>query len=211
MLKPRFLNRSASLALLLLGVLPLSSLIARSFALSVRPWTPLWLALICLCLWAAAFGKKQFLLFTIASAALAGLCVYFISDDLPAEIADMIERVRFVYYQYLIGETTRPPEAELDHTGAMLLFGWLLAAWLSLALHARRARILLALIVPLPLFIACIGVNGEPSPFAIYTFAMFLLLTIVSGSSFLQFSIRTVRITARLFKTVLHSTREQYA
>lgn len=184
MLKMRVLNRCGSLALLLLGILPLSALLVQTFSLSVSPLMPLWLGLLCLCLWLASFGKKPFLVFTVLSAALVALCVWRSSVDLMAEGTDLIGRIRFVYLQYLVGSTDRPPAAELGHTGPLLLFDWLLAAYLSLTLNAGRSRIAFSVAGTLPVFVGCIAVNGEPQPWVIFCLALFYLLLFLSGGEY---------------------------
>lgn len=184
MLMARLLNRSASLLLLLLGVLSLAALLIQTFSFRVDPRFLLWLAAICLCQWFGAFSGKRFFAGLIISVLLLYLFAQLYSADLLLELQDALSRLREVYVRYLVGEVAPLPEAGRDHSALLLLFFFFLTAYLSLSLHGARGRITFTLLGYLPFFLACIAVNGEPEIGAIFGVCLFLILLLAGGSSY---------------------------
>lgn len=203
MLKARFFNRSASLLLLLLGVLSLAALLVQTFSFRVSPLFWLWLAALCLCQWFGAYSGKRFFVGLSVSILLLYLCARLYSVDLLAELRDALARMRSIYLQYLLGDLSPLPEAEQDHTALLLLFFFFLTAYLSLALNSSRGRITLTLLAFLPFFFACIAVNGEPEIAAISGVSLFLILLLVSGSAYGDESGRGVMLWRLLIPSAL--------
>ena len=182
MLRRRFLNRSASLLLLLLGTLSLAELIAQTFALSLDPMFPVFLSAFCLFFWFGANGRKRF----FPALLLAGLTLYaafrLYSEDFREELVDLIEQIGGVYYGYFSGIGDDLPEPAYDHTALMLAFFFPLVYYFSQALTSARSRIFLVLLVHLPLTLACLSVTGSPEPITIFLLGLFAALLLVSGS-----------------------------
>lgn len=190
MLSERFLNRSGSLLLLMMGAGSLAALIARTFALQVNVAFPFWLAALCLCQWFGTLGRKRFFLGLLGSLLFLLAAIHFNSEDLRAELADAVNQMQSVYFNYLTGKAEEPPVPACDHTALLLVFLFPVSYYFSQALTAARARIWLVLLVFLPLSLACLAVNGLPNPVTVFFLALFVVLLLVSGSLYAEDSAR---------------------
>lgn len=179
-------NCAAVLFLLLLGVFSQIRMIVESFACVLTPSAYLWILALCLCVWiAAAFSKGLFLGMPLSALLLYGAYRYYDSDP-AVELADFFDRVAGAFYEHVYspGNAFSYADVSSSHSLILIFLAFLLAAYLSSALTSRGGRIVLSLMGSMPVFIACLAVNGTPSASIVVPMLLFWILLLVSGGSY---------------------------
>ena len=182
----RQLNRASTLLLMFLGVMPQVYLVADTMRCQSDVFLALWMALLCICVWVAASFRRG-LWIGMPLAAFTLYVIYRVYDANPsAQLVDLFDRITGVYYENLYGSGVSYAfsDAVPSHALVLLVLAFLLAAYLASALTTRSGRIPLALLGTLPIPFACLSVNGNPSPFVVLAFLLFLALLLVSGNAY---------------------------
>ena len=181
-----WLNRISNLLLLILATLCQVTLIQDSFLLLGDPSLPIWLIAACLLLWLAGSFRRGFWVgMPLSALLLYGAYRYY--DTVPADaLRDFLERIAGAYYTHVVypGAAYGYGEYSGSHALILLFLGFLLAAYLITALTAKSARIPLSVLGTLPIFAACIVVNGEPPVLAAIGILLFWALLLVSGGAY---------------------------
>lgn len=200
------LNRAGNLLLLLLGVLPQIYLLSDTLHCAVDERMPLWIVLLCCCLWYAASYQKG-LLIGMPLSALLLFAVYKSYDANPtAQLVDFFDRISGVYYEhfYAPGSSYFFTDSVPSHALLLIFLAFLLAAYLASALTTRAWRIPISLLGTLPVVLSCLAVNGNPPPLVILPFLLFVILLLASGNSYSEQSVHgTVLFSALLPVTIL--------
>lgn len=182
----RALNKGANLFLLVLYSMSIAYLMAQSFGCSLGAAFPLWLGLLCLCLWiASSFRHGIFLGFPPAVLALY-LIWRIYGGELALELTDLLDKFTGAYFEhfYAAGSSYVFLNAVNSHTASFLFLAFLLAAYMATALSSPSARVSLGFIGSLPLFAACLAVNGRPGILPVLGLLLFWLLLILGGDKF---------------------------
>lgn len=182
----RTLNRLANLLLLTLATLCQVTLLADSFSCRIEPSLWLWLSVSCLLLWiAGSFPKGIWLGMPLSAALLYGAYRFFDADPW-LELQDLIDRISGAFYTHVThpGEAYPYADAAASHSLVLLFVGFLLAAYLITALTSKNLRISLALLETLPIFAACVVVNGTVPALASTGMLLFWFLLLVTGGGF---------------------------
>ena len=160
----RALNYAAVLLLMLLGVCPQIALVCESFGCAVGPTFWLWFLAVAFCLWFSACIEWGLLLGMPVSAGLLYAAYRRFSGDAINELRDLADRIAGAYYTqyYARGAQYRYLELTEDHSFVLLLFGFLLLAYLASSLTSRSGRRITCLLGTLPFFAGCLAVNGSP-------------------------------------------------
>ncbi len=179
------LNRGSNLFLLLIGMESLAALLQESFSLFLPQETWLWLGLLCLLLWIAASFRHGALI----GMPLCALLLYYLyrtaTADPLLELRDLADHITSVYYGYFSNGVPYPFEGAAEsHMFALLLIMFLIAAFTAVSLSAGAFRIGLSELATVPLFAACIAINGAPSVQPVLGLLLFWIGLILSGDVF---------------------------
>ena len=181
-----WLNRLSNLFLLGLGSCSLLAILKESFSLQADPMIHYWLLILCVLLWfSASFHRGIWLGMPLAGIVL--FVAYRLFQGNPGlELQDLIDHISGAFYTHI----THPGEAypyayfSNDHTTALLLLGFFLSAYLTTALHSRSLRVSLSMLETLPIFIACVMVNGKMPALPALGMLLFWFLLLAGGRGF---------------------------
>ena len=179
-------NRATSLGLLLLGTSSICALIITTFSLQASPQIYWWLALLCVLIWIAVVFRKGFLIGMPLSAAVLFFLYRCRSDDLGAELQDLMDAVSSAYFSSFGNSSAEEvfEPAVSSHMVALLLILFLITAFISVSLSAGNFRITLVLLGTLPVFCLCIAVNGTPPVLPVLGMFLFWCGALLSGDAF---------------------------
>jgi hypothetical protein len=156
----RTVNHISTLILMLLSAIPLTHLVICSFYLEVDQRLPLFLIIAVLFCWLVF----SFLPYKLLGLALClGLMLIFYqgrSELIITQFKDIASRIVSVYYNHYTNGGYAISFSTLDHTEAMLFFGFIVTMLLGIALTSIEERILLAVIICLPIIVPCLLVYG---------------------------------------------------
>lgn len=179
----KLINRVSVLFLLLLGVLPQLALLCATLELEVHPRLWLWIAGTALCLWVCACFRRGLLLGMPAAALLLYEAYRFFDANPITEMDDLIDKFSGAYFHAYIA-----PDASYnylnaveDHSFVLLLIAFLLMAYLVSGLTARSGRRFLCFLGSVPLFGACLSVNGFAASAPVVAMLLFWALILLSG------------------------------
>lgn len=182
----RFLNRLSSLFLLILAIFSMIALLIDSFALQADQVLYLWLGAACVLLWVAGSFPRGIWI----GMPLSGLLLYaafrLLGRNTGAQLQDLLDHFTGAYYSHVVhpGSVYSYAHAASSHNLILLFLGFLMGAYLITALTARNARISLSMLGTVPIFIACILVNGTPPALACAGLLLFWFLILVTGGSY---------------------------
>ena len=182
----RHINRSASLFLLLLHVLPLMYLISDSFGCRLEAAFPLWMAGLCLTMWLSVSFRHGVFIGLPFSALLLYAAYRHYGQSLVPELTDLLDRITGAYYEhfYAPGSSYLYADGVLSHSLIFIFLGFLIASYMATALSSRSGRVALGLIGSLPIFAACIAVNGSPDAWIIVCLLLFWILLVIGGGTY---------------------------
>lgn len=181
-----FLNKTGNLLLLLIGMESLCLLCCDTFRLSFSMQAGIWLALSCFLLWVCANFRRGFLI----AVPICALALYLLfrnsSSTVLESFQNLATQVADTYYHHFSGinPDNTDTAANPNITGALLSLLFLLAVFVSFALSSASFRISLSRIATLPLFIACIIVNGSPPVLPVLGLLVFWVGLQIGGDSF---------------------------
>lgn len=180
------LNRASNLLLLFLGTFSQAAILADSFNCLTERSLWLWLAALCLLLWCAGAFRKSFWICIPLCFALLYFAYRYYGGDPVLQFGDLIDRISGAFYTHIThpGESYPYANAVPSHSLILLLIGFLLAAYLSSALNSGSLRIPLSLLETLPIFSACVMVDGTVPAFPALALVLFWALLLVGGSGF---------------------------
>lgn len=179
----RLVNRLSNLFLLCLGIFSLLSIIASSFQCRYDASLWIWMLALCITLWAASTFRRGFWIGMPAAAVLLFLAYRIFGHNPVLQLQDLIDHISGAFYSHILypGESYPYLNAVSSHSLILLFVGFLLAAYLSTALHSRSLRITLALLETVPIFTACAMVNGTMPGLASAGMLLFWFLLLVGG------------------------------
>ena len=176
-------NRLVNLLLLCLGTFSQIAIIAESFGCSMRRSVWLWLLAACILLWISGSFRRGFWVGLPLSAGLLYLAYLFYGQNPLLQLQDLIDRISGAFYTHITNPGAAYPYANTasSHSLALLFLGFLLAAYLSTALTSRNMRVPLTLLETLPIFIACVVVNGHMPAMPTMGLLLFWFLILAGG------------------------------
>ena len=180
------INRAACLGLLLLGMSSLCALLISSFSFLAPKQIYGWLALLCVFFWISVVFRRGYLVGMPLSAAVLFVLYRFWSEDLGAELQDLLDAVSNAYYSSFssaVSDGSFQP-AVSSHMVALLLILFLFTAFIAVSLTVGNFRITLVLLGTLPVFCLCIAVNGTPPVLPILGLSLFWCGSLLSGDAF---------------------------
>ena len=179
----KLLNRVSILFLLLLGVLPQLSLLCTTLELGVHPRLWLWIAGAALCLWVCACFRRGLLLGMPAAALLLYEAYRFFDANPVTEMDDLIDKFSGAYFHSYIAPNASYSylNAVEDHSFVLLLIAFLLLAYLASGLTAGSGRRFLCFLGTVPLFGACLSVNGFAAAAPVVAMLLFWALILTGG------------------------------
>ena len=180
------LNRLTNLFLLLLSTLSLTALFIDSFQLQTEGILTFWIIGYCVLLWVAASIPRGFWIGMPLSAGLLYAAYLSYHADLGQAFFSVFDHVSAVFDAqiYHAGATIEFTDTIESHSVVVLFLAFPLAAYLIAALCSKFGRISLSLLVTIPLFAACIIVNGLPPMLASMGVILFWFLLFLSGGSY---------------------------
>lgn len=184
----RTLNKAGALLLLYLGVFPQIYLIAETLDCKVDPSLFFWVAGLGALVWFAACFRNG-LLIGMPLSALALYAAYRSYDANPSvQLVDLFDRITGVYYEhfYAPGSSYTFNSAVESHSLLLVFLAFLLASYIAASLTSRWGRIPLSLLGSLPIMCACLSVNGTPSSPIMLSYVLFVILLLVTGSSYIE-------------------------
>lgn len=183
----KHLNRAANLLLLILAIFPQLYLIIESLGCTVSSSFPLWVLALCIGTWYAASFRRGILIGMPSSALLLFLAYRRYGANPAVELTDLFDKVTGVYYEHIYapGQSYDFLNAVSSHTLVLLLFAFLLSAYMAAALTSRNGRVIMSLMGTCPFFACCLFVNGMPSAAPVVGMMLFWSLLLVSGGSYL--------------------------
>lgn len=179
-------NRLSNLFLLCLGTLCQVSIIANSFACRFDPSLWIWLLVSCVLLWIAASFRRGVWIAMPIAAVLLYLAFRFYGQNPVLQLQDLIDHISGAFYMHVIHPGDSYPYANFaaSHSLVLLFLGFLLAAYLGTALTSRSMRVVLSLLETLPIFTACVMVNGAMPALASAGMLLFWFLLLVGDAGF---------------------------
>ncbi len=179
-------NRVTCLGLLLLAMSSLCSLLLSTFSLLAPKMIYGWLALLCIFFWVSVVFRRGYFIGMPLSAALLFILYRFWSEDLGAELQDLLDAVSSAYYSSFSSAVSDAPfqPAASSHMVALLLILFLFTAFISVSLTAANFRITLVFLGTLPVFCLCVAVNGNPPVLPILGLVLFWCGSLLSGDAF---------------------------
>ena len=191
------MNRLSNLLLLCLCSCCQLTILRDSFGCHTEPKIWLWLLLLCALLWVSASFRRGIWIGMPLSAIVLLLAFRSCDANPGLELRDLIDRIAGAFYTHIThpGDAYPYADAVSSHTFVLLLLGFLLAAYLTTALHSRNLRISLSLLETLPIFTACVMVNGEMPALAVFGMLLFWFLLLTGGNAFIP--------TGSIFRTLV--------
>lgn len=182
----RLLNQVGNLFLLLLGTLSQVAIIADSFSCRIEPSFWAWLVICCVLLWAAGTFRKGVWIGMPLCAVLLYLAYRFYHAKPWQQLQDLIDHISGAYYTHVIHPGESYPIADTGASLSLILLfvGFLLAAYLITALTSKNLRISLSFLETLPIFVACVVVNGSVPALASAGLLLFWFLVIATGNGY---------------------------
>ncbi len=179
-------NKLANLFLLCLGSFCQVAIIADSFSCRMDRSGWIFLLAACVLLWIAGSFKKGIWLGMPLSALLLYLAYLFFDLNPATQLNDLIDRISGAFYTHVFrpGQAYPYLNAAPSHSLVLLFLGFLLAAYLITALTSRSMRVPLALLETIPIFIACVIVNGSMPAMASLGLLLFWFLLLTGGTGF---------------------------
>lgn len=181
----RWLNRAANLLLMLLCSACLLRLVQDSFHLTVEPRAYLWLALLCVLLWAAVFFRYCFFPGIAAAVGVLWYLVRCREEDLSLELLDILLAVRSSWsggFRNGDGAFDFQPMAG-SHTLALLLILFIAVVYLTMVLYGESSRVSLSLLLTLPIAALCLAVNRNPPVLPLLGLGLFWTELFISGNT----------------------------
>ena len=177
-------NRLSVLFLMLLGTMPQIALLTESLELFTDSRLWYWILAAALCLWISACFRRGILLGMPASAALLYAAYRYYDSSPLTELDDLMDKFSGALYThyYADGGSYTYLNAVEDHSFLLLLIAFLLLAYLSSALSSRSGRPFMSLLGTIPLFAACLAVNGVPSYGPVVCMLLFWILVLAGGN-----------------------------
>ena len=176
-------NRLSNLLLLCLGTFCQVAIAADSFDLRAGRSLWLWLLAACILLWIAGSFRHGFWIGMPLAAGLLYLAYLFFDQNPLLQLHELIDHISGAFYTHI----THPGEAypyagtAADHSLVLLFLGFLLAAYLITALTSRSMRTTLTLLETLPVFTACVVVNGDMPALPTLGLLLFWFLILAGG------------------------------
>lgn len=200
----RTLNRFSNLLLLLLFILPISSLLVQSFDYSIDDGFLFWLISACVLLWFISNFRRGTVPGIILSVFMIFAAHRKFSADFRNELSDFFDKLTGVYYEhyYAIGSKYNYANSAESHTFILFLVLFLLAAYMAMSLSSKSGRTTFSLLGSLPVFIGCIAVNGHSSVLNIVCLMTFWIL-LLAGGNFYNIDGRQGRTTLLLILPVV--------
>jgi hypothetical protein len=157
-----------------------------SFTLHADPTFIYWLLILCVLLWYSTSFHRGIWVGMPLAAVILFIDYRLFDADPGAELQDLIDHISGAFYNHIThpGEAYPYANAAGDHTFVLLLLGFFLAAYLTTALHSRGLRISLSMLETLPIFIACVMVNGKMPTLPSLGMLLFWFLLLVGGKGF---------------------------
>ena len=182
----RILNRLTNLVLLELGILSMLSLMADSFGCRVGTSFWIWMGLACVLLWIAGSFRKGILVGMPLSAVLLYAAYRFYGAKPWEEALDFIDRISGAFYTHITHPGGEYPYANAvsSHALILLFLGFLLGAYLVSALTSKNLRIALSMLETVPIFAACVIVNGKVPAVSALGMLLFWFLLVLTGPGF---------------------------
>ena len=181
----RFLNRVATLFLMLLSVIPLVHLILCSFELDADQRLPLFLLVAVLFCWLVFSFLPYKLPGLLLCATLTALFCFGRRELLAAKFNDILDRVAVTYYlRFGSNENFTLISQVQSHTEALLILGLVMAALLGLALNSREERVFLSMLVCTPVTFLCLLVCGNIPAWIMLCLSLFAVLLLCTGRLF---------------------------
>lgn len=176
-------NRLVNLLLLCLGSLSQVAIIADSFGCTMSRSVWLWLLAACILLWSAGSFRRGVWIGLPLSAGLLYLAYLYYGQNPLLQLQDMIDRISGAFYTHIISPGAPYPYAEAasSHSLILLFLGFLLAAYLITALTSRNMRVPLTILETLPIFVACVVVNGHMPAIPSLGLLLFWFLILAGG------------------------------
>ena len=177
-------NRLSVFYLMLLGTLPQIALLAESLELFMDSRLWYWILAAAFCLWISACFRRGILLGMPACAALLYAAYRHYESSPLTELDDLMDKFSgALYTHYYAGDGSYSYlNASQDHSFLLLLIAFLLLAYLSSALSSRSGRPFMCLLGTIPLFAACLSVNGLPSYGPVVGMLLFWALVLAGGN-----------------------------
>ena len=182
------LNRLVILALLLLFTFSQLFLIRDTIGCSVDALFPLWVIAICLGNWLTTCAKRG-LWFGLPLTALLLFAAYrYYQADLMLQVNDLFDKITGVYMERVAypGDTYAYLNAASDHSLLFIFLAFLFSSYMSSAITAHSARLLLAMLGGLPFTLACIAVNLHPPIWTVVGLLLFFFLLAASGDHYAE-------------------------
>lgn len=181
----KHLNRFSDLLLLLLCTYSIVSMILSSFNCTVDSLFPLYILVLCLALWFGSSFRRGMLIGLPVSLLTVYIAYRSYADDILFESADLLDKLTGAYYEHIYAPGSSYPflnqSPAQDFTLILLIF--LILIYLAPAITSTTWRIPFSLIGAVPIFAACIAVNGFPPKAAVICFVLFCLLLFAGGNN----------------------------
>ena len=177
------LNRISTLLMLMLSVIPMVHLLISSFGLEADQRLPLFLMAAVFFCWLLF----SFVPYTLPGLLISGLLAVFMffgrRQELSQQFTDILDRIAVTYYQRFASATAELASTVPNHTEALLMLGFILAALLAMALNSKEDRAFLATLISLPPIFMCLLVFGYIPGWIMLCLSLFMALLLICGQA----------------------------
>lgn len=182
------LNRLVILALLLLFTFSQLFLVLDTVGCSVDMLFPLWVIAVCIGNWLTTCAKRGLWIGLPLVALLLFAAYRYYQTDLMLQVNDLFDKITGVYMERVAypGDTYGYLNAATDHSLLFVFLAFLFSSYMSSAITAHSARLLLAMLGGLPFTLACIAVNFHPPVWTILGLCLFFFLLAASGDHYAE-------------------------
>ena len=196
----RHLNRSVTLALLLLFSFSLLTLIIQCLHCQVQSAFYLWMAFLCISTWLTTCTKNGVWVGLPSSALLLFAASRYFSSNLSEQLHDVFDRLTGAYMEQIVfpGEAYPYLNAASDHSLLFLFLVFLLASYMGAAISSRSGRVGLALLGSVPFFVTCLAITVKPPVLSVFGMLLFWFLLAVGGSHYDEDSSSYLRVLGML-------------
>lgn len=182
------LNRLVILGLLLLFTFSQLYLILDTIGCSVDVLFPLWVIAVCVGNWLTTCAKRGLWIGLPLVALLLFAAYRYYQADVMLQLNDLFDKITGVYMERVAypGDTYGYLNAASDHSLLFIFLAFLFSSYMSSAITAHSARLLLAMLGGLLFTLACIAVNLHPPVWTILGLSLFFFLLAASGDHYAE-------------------------